>query len=269
MPKKPKPTDPRFLISALDRVLLDGDIETFKGSLKAYKDAGGDPAIHFGPDEMTAAGLIMDEIADRAYTNYTWRSSTDNAQLIELLDVLLEAGACSAENATLHLPEVIHLPIDRRIAIADAFIRAGASLHSPDEGIPSPLETAIQVGDLALVQFLVSQGADAKEINSDGDTLLDLAYDMRSLWNDAGKMPEAADSQKIIDYLQEKGARSSRHGSNEIIREPVMFRAIDYNGTKVPAYPLFPDTFGVEPSKLWADLFPQGAIKIAPSTRKK
>lgn len=118
------------------------------------------------------------------------------------VDFLLACGA----NPSYHLSRAIYL---RNSAAAERFINAGADLNVKPEGRMTALHQAARAGDMAMVDLLLSRGADVAACSND------MIYDVMHRGNEAvfdrllaaGAVPVAHDLEKavadgLIDYAR-------------------------------------------------------------------
>ncbi len=118
---------------------------------------------------LVEGGAIID------FTNGYGDTALHHANIVEVVEILIEAGADVNRLSRLGDPPLVSTAASGDAAIASALIRAGADINIQSSEGDSPLIEAAWAGNYEVVELLIRYGADPALRNKEGLTALQVA----------------------------------------------------------------------------------------------
>ncbi|MEA2063551.1 MAG: ankyrin repeat domain-containing protein [Gemmatimonadota bacterium] len=147
--------------------------------VKKLLDQGVDPAVVTGKSYSTmesysAIRLAVEDGLQALNDRPGMKINRQQDRMAEIIDLLLEAGA-DPNSPIAHGTLLGSAVIVRGSEVVAALIEHGADINAQGPSGIVPLMVAVSCGNFEAVKLLVEHGADLSKVNSQGETLLDLA----------------------------------------------------------------------------------------------
>lgn len=123
---------------------------------------------------LLAAGADPNAFDGAGFTPLILAARAGDSKAIKLL-VSHGANVNLADHARNHWPPLLHATHKKQIDAVRELLAAGADVNATDPRKTTALMMAAGYGDTAIVNVLLSCGADKKRVNAKGETALDLA----------------------------------------------------------------------------------------------
>lgn len=195
---------------AFIRAVVAGDVAAVSRRLDA-KPALATTASPAGASREDASTFFFDEISHYLYAGDTALHMAAAAFQQPVARLLIERGAhCRAKNRRKAEPlhyaaDTNHWDPDRQAAIIEYLISAGADPNALDMDGVTPLHRAVRTRSMPAVRALLGGGANPAVPNKSGSTALRLAQ-LTTGRGGSGSPHAKAQQAAIIELLREQGA---------------------------------------------------------------